>query len=629
MSASAGWRRSWHASTRRTPTPTSLPVRPTTTRSARADRVTDRSPATDAAAALLGALVAQGVRHLVVSPGSRSQALALAAAELDRRGLAQLHVRIDERVAGFTALGIGRESGMPAAVICTSGTAVANLLPAALEAHHAGVPLLLLTADRPPELRGVGANQTTRQPGLFALAARHETDLPVPEETDPDGTAEQTAMLRAVAAQAVEEAIGAGTRAAGPVHLNLPYREPLAGPLPAWFAAEAAAVPFPAAPAEEGEEESFGALYQGGGGIGEADVATDPEPLPHLLVRGPRTVVIAGSDAGPDAEQLAHLGGWPLVAEVVSGARFGRQLVHGYRELLRDPALGGAVERAVVLGHPTLSREVTALLSRADVEVVALRGPGEPLNLNGESLAVDALAVEPGDTDREWLGAWLRASREASVDLTPPAPDADALASAEPQRRLGAIDAELAVARERVDRTLLVDAVWRATWPHDRLVFGSSRLVRVADQVLGGKKVRVHANRGLAGIDGTIATALGVAAASQADGRPGVTRVLLGDLALLHDVGALLAAPGEPEPRIQVIVGNDGGGTIFDGLEVAQIAGPEAMDRVQYTPQTVRLEQLALAYGWEYHRVTTRSALDQVLTSPSGGRQLIEVPLER
>ncbi|MBN9171509.1 MAG: 2-succinyl-5-enolpyruvyl-6-hydroxy-3-cyclohexene-1-carboxylate synthase, partial [Microbacterium sp.] len=104
---------------------------------------------------------------------------------------------------------------------------------------------------------------------------------------------------------------------------------------------------------------------------------------------------------------------------------------------------------------------------------------------------------------------------------------------------------------------------------------------------------------------------------------------LLGDLALLHDVGALLAAPGEPEPRIQVIVGNDGGGTIFDGLEVAQIAGPEAMDRVQYTPQTVRLEQLALAYGWEYHRVTTRSALDQVLTSPSGGRQLIEVPLER
>ena len=142
------------------------------------------APATDAAAALLGRLVELGVRHIVVSPGSRSQALALVAAELEARGAASVHVRIDERVAGFTALGIGRESGMPAVVLCTSGTAVANLLPAALEAHHAGVPLLLLTADRPPELRGVGANQTTRQPGMFAPSVRFETDLPVPDEVD-------------------------------------------------------------------------------------------------------------------------------------------------------------------------------------------------------------------------------------------------------------------------------------------------------------------------------------------------------------------------------------------------------------------------------------------------------------
>jgi 2-succinyl-5-enolpyruvyl-6-hydroxy-3-cyclohexene-1-carboxylate synthase len=153
--------------------------------------------------------------------------------------------------------------------------------------------------------------------------------------------------------------------------------------------------------------------------------------------------------------------------------------------------------------------------------------------------------------------------------------------------------------------------------------------VRVADQVLGGKKVPVHSNRGLAGIDGTVATATGIALASQIEGRPGVTRVLLGDLALLHDVGALLLPPSEAEPRIQVIVGNDHGGTIFDGLEVAAVAGPEAMDRVLLTPHAVRFEHLALAYGWEYRRVTTRSALDQVLTSPVGGRQLIEVPLER
>ncbi|MGX5769670.1 2-succinyl-5-enolpyruvyl-6-hydroxy-3-cyclohexene-1-carboxylic-acid synthase [Microbacterium trichothecenolyticum] len=596
----------------------------------------DSAPATDAAAALLCRLVELGVRHVVLSPGSRSQALALVAAELERRGAIRLHVRIDERVAGFTALGIGRETRMPAAVVCTSGTAVANLLPAALEAHHAGVPLLLLTADRPPELRGVGANQTTRQPGMFAPSVRLEADVPVPEDHDPDGTHEQSAMLRLLAEDAVSAALGAGTRSPGPVHLNLPYREPLSGALPAWMGVpaaelETAVVDDPDGPPVEAdaEDEASGALYQGGGGIGEADVPTEPEDAPFVLERGPRTVVLAGADAGPDAEELAHVGAWPLVAEIVSGARFGRHLVHGYRELLRDPQLGGRIERVVVLGHPTLSRETAALLSDPDIEVVAVRGPGEPLNLNGATLAADRVAVATGDPDREWLGAWLQASRAASVDLTPPAPDADGLSSTVPGERLGAIAAELGVIRAPVDRAALVDAVWRATWPHDRLVFGSSRLVRVADQVLGGKKVPVHANRGLAGIDGTIATATGIALASQSGGGAGVTRVILGDLALLHDAGAMLLPPHEDEPRIQLIVGNDGGGTIFDGLEVAAVAGAEVMDRVLLTPHTVRLEQLALAYGWEYHRVTTRAALDQALTSPVSGRQLIEVPLER
>ncbi len=587
------------------------------------DARTDASPATDAAAALLRALVDGGLSHVVLSPGSRSQALALVAADLERAGRIRLHVRVDERVAGFTALGIGRETGSPAAVICTSGTAVANLLPAVLEAHHSGVPLLLLTADRPPELRGVGANQTTRQPGLFSPHVRLDADLATPDETDAGGTSAQTAALRAVAVEALAAARGDALRAAGPVHLNLPYREPLAGAAPAWLAE-----PAPLADAEAGETETSGALYQGGGGIGGADDALPDAAAPLPLPPGPRTVVVAGADAGPAAEEVAHRGGWPLIAEIVSAARFGRHLVHGYRALLRDPDLGGAVERAVVFGHPTLSREVAALLSRPDVEVVAVRGPGEPLNLNGATRTV--AAVDPAAAgDRGWLGAWMRASAAAAVDLSPPAPDAAGLASAEPQARLGAIAAEMAVLRAPIDRAALVDAVWRATWPHDRLVFGSSRLVRVADALLGGKRVPVHANRGLAGIDGTVATALGIALASQDVGRAGVTRVLLGDLAFLHDVGALLLPGAEPEPRIQVVVGNDGGGTIFDGLEVAALAGADAMDRVLYTPQSVRIEPLALAYGWEYVRVTTRSALDQALTAPVGGRQIIEVPLPR
>ena len=600
------------------------------------------SPATDAAAALLDEFVALGLRDIVLSPGSRSQALALAAAALDRAGAITLHVRIDERVAGFTALGLARESRRPVAVVCTSGTAVANLLPAALEAYHAGVPVLLLTADRPPELRGVGANQTTRQPGLFGSATRFALDAPVPEEIDDTGIAAQTAMFRSIAADAYVAAAGGSTAPAGPVHLNLPVREPLAGSLPGWFgtsnatsdamptALDDVSVDESSAPvvATADSEPASGALYQGGGGIGLAE-ATDLELGAFALSRGPRTVVVAGADAGPEAERIAHEGGWPLIAEIVSGARFGRNLVHGYRELLHDATLGGAVERAVVFGRPTLSREVTALLSDPEREVVAIGGAGERLNLNGRTEPVAAVRVDPGETDREWLGAWLRASQAAEIDLGTPAPDLDGLTATDPAIRRKAVNAELAAVRVPLDRAVLVDALWRASWPHDRLVFGSSRLVRVADRLLGGKKVPVHANRGVAGIDGTIATATGIALASQAGGRAGVTRVLLGDLAFLHDVGALLLPPDEHEPRLQLIVGNDGGGTIFDSLEVASVASGEELNRVMYTPHTVRLEQLALAYGWEYHRPTTRSALDQLLTSPVGGRQLIEVPLPR
>jgi 2-succinyl-5-enolpyruvyl-6-hydroxy-3-cyclohexene-1-carboxylate synthase len=548
----------------------------------------------EAAASLIADLVAHGVRDIVVSPGSRSQALALAAVRAADDGHVRVHVRIDERVAGFTALGIARETRVPAAVVCTSGTAVANLLPAVMEAFHSGVPMLLLTADRPPELRGVGANQATLQDGLFHPWVRDQLDAPVPGDGDWVGLAEQ-AVAAATGAREVES----GLRGiAGPVHLNLPSREPLSGDLPSIAVVR-----------------------------GEAPSALRDEPFE--LDRGPRTVVIAGADAGPDAEEIAHAGGWPLIAEIVSGARFGRQIVHGYRRLLSRDDLGGRIERVVVLGHPTLSREVAALLSRPDLDVVAVRGGGEELNLNHRTRGVDALVVGPGTADRAWLGEWMRASAVETVDLSEHAPDPEALASTDFAARREAVKAELDAVRRPLDRELLADAVWRATWPHDRLVFGSSRLVRVADQVLGGKKVPVHANRGLAGIDGTIATATGVAIASQAAGAPGVTRVLLGDLAFLHDVGALLLPPDETEPRLQVIVGNDGGGTIFDSLEVASSAPTGDLDRAFYTPHTVRLEHLALAYGWEYQRVTTRTALDQALTSPRGGRQIIEVPLER
>jgi 2-succinyl-5-enolpyruvyl-6-hydroxy-3-cyclohexene-1-carboxylate synthase len=551
--------------------------------------VADPSPAGRAAAALLSALAGAGLTDVVVSPGSRSQALALAAAALERSGALRLHVRIDERVAAFTALGLGIETGRPAAVVVTSGTAVAELHPAVLEAHHAGVPMLLLTADRPAELRGTGSNQTTVQPGMFAAAVRAEWDVPAPEG---DEDVEAAAALAA-------DAWRAAVHGRGPVQLNLAYREPLSG---------------------DGLVEP-----------GRPIVEPGPSRVdPLVLEPGPRTVVIAGDKSGEQAEAFARAAHAPLLAEVSSGARFGPNLVVAYRELLDDAAFGGRVQRAVVFGHPTLSRQVPRLLARDGLDVV-LVGPsgGDGFDpTSGRARRIAAVAASGPDPDRSWTGRWVAASREI-VDRTDDLPyigDPDATA---PAARRALTQAELAAVRAPITRRFLVDAVWRATWPHDRLVLGASRLIRVADGAVPGKRIRVVANRGLSGIDGTVSTALGIAAGIEPAARAGTVRVLLGDLAMLHDAGALLRTPDEPAPRVQVLVGNDGGGTLFDSLEVAGTADPAAFDRVLLTPRPVDLGALAAAYGWAYQRVTTRGDLDRALTAPSPGPSLLEVPLPR
>ena len=264
-----------------------------------------------------------------------------------------------------------------------------------------------------------------------------------------------------------------------------------------------------------------------------------------------------------------------------------------------------------------------------------------------------AAAHDPSPDERAWTGRWVRASRMLVEEGLPEAASvrsgvdetghvSDFAAQREYMR------AQLAAVRAPVTRRMLVDAVWAATWPHDRLVFGASRLIRDADRAVPGRRIPAHANRGLAGIDGTVATSLGIAIASQSPApgeagqadaaspdapavpaRAGVTRALIGDLTLLHDVGSLLLGAGEARPRLQVIVGNDGGGTIFDALEVAGSASPDAFDRVQYTPQQVDLAALAAAYGWGYALATTRGELDEALTGRIDGPQLVVVPLPR
>ena len=574
------------------------------------------NPATDFSLSFLTALARLGVRDVIVSPGSRSQALALVAAELERNGTIRLHVRIDERVSGFLALGVAAESGMPAVVITTSGTAAANLHPAVLEAHHSGVPMIVVTADRPAELRGIRSNQTTEQPGMFASAVRASVDVEASDAGDVAGRAV------ALAQSAVDGALGSATGDPGPVHLNIAFREPLSAAVPSRPPAVSDVFPSPLQlPADYGR------------------------PV-IALPAGPRTIVIAGTGAGPEAEELARQGGWPILAEVSSGARFGPNLVVAYRELLADDAFGGRVERAIVFGHPTLSREVPALLLRSDVEAIVVAPSGaEAYNPGRRATLVGEVSV-PHDVDlrspevRAWVGSWVFASRrlreeaEQASDASLVAPDLDAARSDDPADRRAFARAELAAVRAPITRPMLAEAVWRFTWPHDRLVFGASRLIRDADRIVPGKRIRVHANRGLAGIDGTIATAYGIAsaarsAAASVEEPSGVTRVLLGDLALLHDVGALLGGHGESAPHLQIIVGNDGGGTIFDALEVAWTAPAAALDRVMYTPHQVDFAALASAYGLQHRAARTRGELDQALSAPPPGLSILEVPLAR
>lgn len=550
------------------------------------------SPASTVAGALLTELVRHGVADIVLSPGSRSQALALAAAALGRSGALSLHVRIDERVAGFTALGLAVESGRPVAIICTSGTAVANLHPAVLEANHSGVGLIVLSADRPLELRGLGANQTTRQPGIFGELVRADWDIPAP--TGAPGEVDDARDLAALAVRASTE---------GPVHINLAFREPLSGPVTLDLSVVAGEPPVRGEPAE---------------------VVVDLRP-------DDATVVIAGHGAGARAEQLAVDLGAPLIAEVSSGARFGRHAVVAYREVLRGPH-GEAVGRAIVLGHPTLSREVPQLLERGDVEVIVVRTPGvEDYNPGRRARIVNEVRVVSSPDPavvRRWVGGWVSMSRAVLESEAPddPAPDLSLAVPGDRGVRAAFAQAELAVLRAPIDRRMLVRALWASTWPHDRLVLAASRLIRVADALVPGKAITVHANRGLAGIDGTISTATGIALAASRDGSTGTTRVLLGDLAAVHDAGALLV-PLPEGIRLHVIVGNDGGGTIFDALEVAQTADPDDFTTVMRTPHRADFASLAAAGGWAYRRATTRAELDDAMTAPEP-LLLVEVPLE-
>ena len=529
--------------------------------------MTSSTPAQVFAAHLLAALAKAGVRNFFLAPGARSQALAIAAGQLASAGKIDLHVRLDERSLGFTALGAALASGEPSVIITTSGTAVANLHPAVLEANHSGVPLILLTADRPHELRGVGANQTTNQVGIFADGVRECFDIPAPNGHD-----REFAEAAQLAVDAISISMGYDGDQPGPVQLNLAFREPLS--------------------ALEPNAADLKPQF-------ELPEIFEPHPEFAMLAAELPTVVIAGAGAGDDAVELAEAFGWPLLAEPSSGARSGANAILGYRNLLdldgHWSALAGQIRRAIVFGKPALGRAAVKLLFNPEVEVVVVRsrtmGHFDVSRRAGQ--LVDEITVD-NEVDFEWLEAWRRADAEHSA-MNP--------------------------ATAELDRRNLVEKVWQVTEGGDQLILGASRLIREADVWAPAKPLRVFSNRGLAGIDGTVATAAGIALVAT----EGTTRVLLGDLTLLHDAGSLAIDSTEAEPNLQVIVGNDGGGSIFSSLEMAKTLDEATFTRLFKTPQTVDLWHLAQAYGWGYTRVETLGQLDEALAK--NGRQLVDVRL--
>jgi 2-succinyl-5-enolpyruvyl-6-hydroxy-3-cyclohexene-1-carboxylate synthase len=515
---------------------------------------------------VIGQLVAQGVTDVVLCPGSRSAPLALCLADAARSGTLRLHVRVDERVAGFTALGLSKGSGRPAVVVTTSGTAVANLTPAVLEAHHAGVPLVVVSADRPAELVGVGANQTTEQGRLFAGFLRYRARI---------SPAAPVAAWQAHAARAVLLAAGASGGVPGPVQLNLELPAPLVAP---------------------GSDVSP---------VLGTPVLAGPRPIaePVVLPGTPRTLVLCG-DASPavgrSAAEFAEAAGLPLVAEASSNARLGRSALACGRLLLAS-ALGDRLERVIVFGRPGLSRPVTALLARSDVEIVVVTDRPDYVDPGWRArLVCSAVEVEPGPA--EWLAAWQQADAERSAHVL-------ALTSGTPILT----GPELA--------RLVVGSV-----PGDQvLCLGNSNPIRDADLApISTDTGAVHANRGLSGIDGTVSTAIGVALGSV---RP--TTLLCGDLALVHDAGALAIAPGEPRPELRVVVADDAGGSIFATLEYGRGEFAGAFERVFATPTGVDLMAMVAGLGVPAARLSSADEVAAALAEPISGFEVLVVDVDR
>jgi 2-succinyl-5-enolpyruvyl-6-hydroxy-3-cyclohexene-1-carboxylate synthase len=509
------------------------------------------SPIGDANATACATLVDEwircGVGHAVVAPGSRSTPMAIALAS---RIEIRLHVVHDERVAAFVALGLGLD-GVPAVLLCTSGTAAVNFHPAVVEAGLSDVPMIVATADRPPELRGIGSPQTIDQLELYGRSVRWFHDAIVPDEAEPSS-------WRPLAQRVFS------TAETGPVHINLPFREPLtgiAGELP-----EPIGPPLPIPRA-----------YAVNGSLGDYDRQ--------------RGVIVAGGRHGLAVDAIASFAartGWPVLATPESGCRLLDQAVTAFDPLLRHEAFADAHAPEVVVrfGRAPASKVLSQWLVRSGAPVLQIGGPGviDPERNVAVHCTLDELASLRGAADTPWLARWRHANERAETALT------DALAEA-PLSEPGVARAIAAALPAEAD-----------------LVVASSMPVRDLEW-FGGAPARAHANRGANGIDGVISTAVGRALA----GRP--TVALVGDIAFVHDSNALVALTGRAAD-VRIVVVENGGGGIFSFLPQATTLEPGRFEQLFGTPHGTDIEALATAHGVSAETVTEVDDLVAAIRRP-------------
>ncbi len=533
------------------------------------------------AAALVAALADLGLTDVCISPGSRSTPISLA---FDVRSDVTSWIHHDERSAGFFALGLARVSGRPVALVCTSGTAATEYLPAVTEAAQSYVPLIVLTADRPPELRGLGAPQTIDQIELYGTRVKwfHQAATP---DTDPNAAAD-------LVAAAWQRAIGGRP---GPVHVNLPFREPLLATAPA-APPGGTALPVQAAPTRPAD----------------ANLAEL-----RSLVRRSRVLFVVGPGTTRSAEAIAAAAARcnaVIVADPQSGLRFGprsRDVIVAADLLVAAGALDRLAPDVVVRFGPLPTSKATwrwlALHPEIPQILVDPAGDRDPLAAGRlivpGDVAIAAGAIPPVDGDASWTAAWrsldaTAAETVAKTLVTEPFPNEPAIA-----------------------RTVVANVP-----PGGALFAGSSMPIRDVDTFgkLRAEPLRVVANRGANGIDGSISTAAGIAAT----GIP--TVALIGDVAALHDVGALATAVRMALPLTVVVVHNDGGG-IFHLLPQADptLVDPTTFERVFGTPHGTDFVEVARAFGLESHRTDDADLLGELVATTGPGPRLVEVATDR